>query len=238
MKKVILLFTCSLIFKCSFAQIIDTPYEYPVKPGMEEWKQFHSGKQRATACQIPPDILQNLTTKALVQTCLNYPLFMEVIMANNLQDGFNRLSNDFNGFQELLSRKDAGRYLLQVYQKMNLKKIDTSWSPVKKGDISFKYTYIELLLAQPQILNNLSIEDKDLLKREAVIKFENKNKMKNIFGMFGLNTSALILGRIIRTEGKENILLNKVDKKSLNTFLSTGTFSNKILLMAIYNASK
>jgi len=39
---------------------------------------------------------------------LNYPLFLDALAYNWPQEGFNAVSGQFNGLQELLKRKDAG----------------------------------------------------------------------------------------------------------------------------------
>jgi len=35
----------------------ETPvWDYPVKPGMEEWRQFKTGQAMVEACQIPQEV--------------------------------------------------------------------------------------------------------------------------------------------------------------------------------------
>lgn len=93
----------------------DTPYEYPVVPGTPEWYAFTTQMQKVHACQIPDDILQNLTTEALVETVLNYPLSSNMYAYDNIQLGYNNLKNQFNGLQELERRKDALTVLSNTY---------------------------------------------------------------------------------------------------------------------------
>ncbi|MBX3253259.1 MAG: hypothetical protein KF862_03875 [Chitinophagaceae bacterium] len=121
MKRII--FLCFLIVSLTngFAQQDSTPYDYPIKPGTAEWKNFKSGDEMAAACNIPYTVLNNLNTQALVVTCLNYPLFNEILAANNLQAGFSALTDGFNGFKKLLNRTDAGKELLLKYQSLNPK---------------------------------------------------------------------------------------------------------------------
>jgi len=40
---------------------IDTPYEYPILPGTQEWIDLGDTLTRRKACQIPEDILHNMT---------------------------------------------------------------------------------------------------------------------------------------------------------------------------------
>jgi hypothetical protein len=90
------------------AQQIDTPYDYPVKPGMEEWKRFTSRDQKQEACQIPQEILARLSTAALLETCLNYPLYADIIAYDHVQEGFDFVKAGFNGLQVLFKREDVG----------------------------------------------------------------------------------------------------------------------------------
>ena len=41
---------------------IDTPYDYPVRPGMPEWIALEDNIQKINVTQIPEDILHAMTT--------------------------------------------------------------------------------------------------------------------------------------------------------------------------------
>ena len=77
----------------------DSIYAFPVKPGMEIWSDFESHAEKVDACQIPDQKLQNLTTAGLIKACLDYPLLLDFSAYDNLQDGFNAVVSNFNGFQ-------------------------------------------------------------------------------------------------------------------------------------------
>ena len=83
-------------------------YDYPVKPGTAAWKTLGGHVEMLKACQIPQSKLNTLSTAVLVETVLNYPLFLDALAYNWPQEGFNAVSGQFNGLQELLKRKDAG----------------------------------------------------------------------------------------------------------------------------------
>ena len=54
--------------------ITDEAYTFPVKPGTDEWKALGSHDQMLAVCEIPENILTIMSTTALVETVLNYPL--------------------------------------------------------------------------------------------------------------------------------------------------------------------
>lgn len=91
----------------SFYEEITTAYEYPIVPGMEEWKQLDSHVKKLEACQIPEDILENLTTPALVETVMNYPLLIDMLAYDTVEIGYQAVYGNFNGLRELQERKDA-----------------------------------------------------------------------------------------------------------------------------------
>ena len=73
MNKILLTFVFSIFVFALFAQKSNTPYDFPIKPGTEEWQKIKSGDEIAMVCSIPDSILTSLTTEALAKTCLNYP---------------------------------------------------------------------------------------------------------------------------------------------------------------------
>ena len=99
---------CSIfIFMVGCEKTITEAYQYPVVPGMEEWKKLKSLPEMAEACQIPEDILDCMTTEALIETVVNYPLFGNVFAYENRKTGLEHVKGYFNGLQELYERDDA-----------------------------------------------------------------------------------------------------------------------------------
>jgi len=178
----------------------EEPYKFSVKPGTEEWKKFDSGKEMVDACQVPDPVLKNMSTAALVETCLNYPLIGHIYAYNNLQRGTEAIIAEFNGLQELMQRKDAGTEIMKVYGKMKPVNLKNEWSLLEKGKFSFEFTAIELLLAQQPIINSLTTAQKKSLVAESLQKFKEKDVLVETFGSTGLTASALIMGRILEKD--------------------------------------
>ena len=55
---------------CVYGQAINDIYEFPIKAGTEEWKQFESIEKRVTALQMPDTVLAIISTEGLLETCL------------------------------------------------------------------------------------------------------------------------------------------------------------------------
>lgn len=86
---------------------VSEPYAYPTVPGSEEWKSFGSHTQMIEACQVPEDILENMTTAALLETVLNYPLLIDVFNFEDESLGYDTLRENCNVLQAFLEREDA-----------------------------------------------------------------------------------------------------------------------------------
>jgi hypothetical protein len=82
-------------------------YDFPVKPDTEEWWQFETVEKRVEALQIPDEVLVKISTKGLLETCLEYPFLLSILHGDNCQHGFEGLMKQFNGFRELFKRKYA-----------------------------------------------------------------------------------------------------------------------------------
>jgi hypothetical protein len=123
-------------------------WDYPVKPGTEEWKQLEGYKAKVDVCQIPERLLTSLSTEELTDICLKYPLLGDIYSFNTLDESMEHLYRNFNGIRELFGRKDAPGELLKRY---NLKQkdfplLDGPLTLLEKGDIIFSASALEILL--------------------------------------------------------------------------------------------
>lgn len=230
MKK-LLLFCSWFLSVMAVAQVTEKPYEFPVKPGTEQWAKLISSKQMDDVCVIPDQVLSTLSTKALLITCLNYPRIFDFFLMDNLQSGFNFYVNHFNGLAELVKRTDLNKTLLQAYTD-----IDLLQSKISGYDSELSYlqiAFFELLISQETIINQYKKNEKFNLLSEGIKKLEQRQKLGE--SLYCQITSALILSRILYSE---NMVLSEVDKngndvfKIFNTtaFLPDSTIISKLLI--------
>lgn len=98
---------------CTFSQkVSSTDFTYPMKPGDDKWEKMSSVEERIASLQIPENILTKISTERLLVICLEFPYLSDVLFYDDYQKGFEALRNEFNGFNELLSRKDLGKFVL------------------------------------------------------------------------------------------------------------------------------
>ncbi len=93
------------------------PYRYPVLPGSDEWKALDSHADKVSACAIPDEILERMSTEALLDSVLNYPLLGDIYLWDTVPQGLEAVSSGFNGLQELMEREDISR-VLQAFSPM------------------------------------------------------------------------------------------------------------------------
>jgi len=203
MKKLLLFFGC-FISVLSAAQEIDKPYDFPIKIGTKQWAELTSSKQMDEVCVIPEDVLNSLSTKALLITCINYPRLLDIFLSSNLQTGFNFNANHFAGLRYLLKKPDLGDVLLKTYIDF-----DISSSIIDGYNRKLKYiqvAFLELLISQESIINAFNKSDKLKLLSQAIKNLEQRKKYGD--SLFRQRTTALILSRILNSNGVE---LSQID---------------------------
>jgi len=97
-------------------------YEYPITPNgtPNEWKKFTSHTEMLDACEIPEEILKDLSTGELLLTCIGYPLAGDMLCYNNFEDGFKTVKENFNGLCELYERDDFSNTLSFYYNCLDV----------------------------------------------------------------------------------------------------------------------
>ena len=197
MKKYLLIMLLSLVSVCSYSQKVSTTdFTYPLIPGDGKWEKMNSVEERIAALQIPESILSKISTERLLEICLDYPYLLDVLFYEDFQKGIEALKNDFNGFNELLSRKDIGKYILAKDKNLplaldNLK----DKNDVEKGKFSYQCFVLELLLAQDNVIETLSSNDEDELLDITIKNMELKTAHTDIFSNLSTIPSYLLYAK-------------------------------------------
>jgi hypothetical protein len=174
-------------------------WDYPIKPGTEEWKKFESNEEMVKACQIPEKILVSLSTEELTDICLQYPLLYDVFAFNNLNNGLDKLFDDFNGIRELYKRTDTSDGLIKRYaQKVeNLSFLDGEASELEKGYFVISVSALEVLLSRIERLEHTGKEVQKSILQNLVSGYEGKYKYADYFKGFGLQTNVYSRSQVI-----------------------------------------
>lgn len=196
----------------------NVPYSFDKITNPAVWAKFNSLKEMQDACQIPENWLKKMSTKNLVETCMNYPLYGLYMAYNNEADGVKVLMSGFNGFKELSDRSDAAPELLNYYEqftvvdtKSGVKELNEHISPLRLG-------YIELILAS-DITSELYNES-NCNRLEELYQNTMQSKVQNpdIYSIQSVKKS-LLLGSKIKLL---KYPLNHNDSVLLRNFIENG----------------
>ena len=197
-------------------------WDYPVRPGMEQWKQFKSVGEMYQACQIPDGILENLDTESLVELCLNFPAPPLFPIFNTPQQAFMQYYSNFNGIRELFQRKDAGQYLLKKYSSMSFADFNPSWELYQQGRFVNNIKFIESIISQPQVIASLDANERKALLKITIDKIDEKLSKTDLFGGFSLEINLWAIGRLLYSENPS--ALEGLNQQNFQAAMNTGMF--------------
>ncbi len=222
MKKQTFLFAVILIFRLVQAQNESFVYEWPIKGGTAEWKALQTHAEMLAVLQIPDDILNKMSTHDLVETCLNYPLFPDVWAFNSYQQGIDNAIANFNGFQELLERAEAGIELMNKYLRLDLSDLSNKKSNYERGEYKIQLCKYEALLSQSSILQNISIIERKQLLFNVLEKNKTMFSSGN-FSFYSYESNSFLAVRILEMENFEPLSKRLEEDKILQQFINHGT---------------
>lgn len=214
-------------------------WDYPIKSGTEKWNNLTTGQAMIDVRQIPADILQNMNTIDLIQTCLNYPLKGNVYAYANIKDGVEHISLQFNGFKELLLRKDNFKNLkLKLDQnRVNLDNdLVSDKNMAEKGEIMLDFALIESFLSFDTVLSNSDYDQRkqlaEAIKEILDYKLQNNDK----FGILSLTSTTFLLGKTLQKMNKfANITENTA--KFLNKNIAVNNIIIEEIIKTLNNAN-
>ena len=166
-----------------------TPYEYPIEPGTAEWATLQTNVDKINACRVPDELIEKMSTDALLETYLTHPMATNIFAFNTYDDGVNTLKDGYYmGLDELLQREDLGDAILRSYNE-----IDVCTDKVPEGDAAveefldvheeeiddmWRMSLLEVLAAEANVAaQNQSSRSRSL---ESAMEEKYSEKMENI----------------------------------------------------------
>lgn len=205
----------------------DDRYDFPVRPGSQEWSVFTTGQQMIDACQVPDVILDQMSTNGLIETCLDYPLLSNMFAFSSIQLGTKRQMENFNGFGKLVQKNDAATLMLARYRLIDASLVSNE-NDVSIGDFSVNFISFGMALSQLVFIEQLSTLEKKELVHDAMLKYEVFLLDQEIFGLFILKVQALIMARTMQAEGYRSFLKEIEKNEFLTVFVSDADLQNNI----------
>ena len=167
------------------------PWDYPVKPGMEEWRQFKTGRQRFDACQIPQKVLESLKTDDLAEICMQYPLYIEYGFLNDERSSTRFIIENFNGLKELSRRKDGTKALINIYKDFPVLS-EMLQESSKDFDAPIKIPFLELLLSDSVFVQQMDERLAFELEKTVLGKYLKKLENNHIYGFWNIKHTFLL----------------------------------------------
>jgi len=201
MKNYVLIMFCWVACVANAQTATTVTWDYPVKPGTEEWRQFTTGRQMVEACQIPQNILEALSTKDLAVICFNYPLFLNFSAYNDERKGISNMIERFNGLKELSKRKDGTRELMNIYQNYPvLAEFHDKSSEYYTAPI--KLPFLELLLANDAFMQQLNEPMAIELEKMVLDKYVSMLENMHVYGIWNIRKTFLLGARAMEHRNK------------------------------------
>ncbi|MBR3469630.1 MAG: hypothetical protein IKH28_08055 [Lachnospiraceae bacterium] len=94
------------VFHGTQEQTVTMPWEYPIQPGSEEWKALDI-TEAVAMLDVPKDVVYSMTTKALFETVMTYPLIDNIYGYDSVHFGITATKNSFFALEAFLEREDA-----------------------------------------------------------------------------------------------------------------------------------
>jgi hypothetical protein len=165
-------------------------YTYPEAGGKSLAESFELYK-------IPEQVLRCISTEGLIKSCLTYPEMRMIWTRNSLQQGFDYIEDKCNGFEELWIREDKNRSLIDLYTRLNFKRDWTDFTLLENGEYIDDIIRYELILAQEEVLLDLTEQQKLQLFQLTLNNQKFKLESIDYFGGLGVASSQAILSRIM-----------------------------------------
>lgn len=209
-------------------------YTFPVVPGTAAWINLKP-TERLPAVQIPENVVTKLSTEALIQSWLDFPLNRDIFAGNYVEPAVNFLVQHFNGLAELTKRNDAGSVLLKRYQSIEPTCI-TRLSEMEQIKFSQNITFIEVILAQSDVLASLSAAQKKLLTSIVLQQYDAKVKSTPVYGA----ESTLYLGIKVMLEANYDPFVAEMQPGNLvhSMYISPGVPNTDVILNHLRNFAK
>jgi hypothetical protein len=118
---------------------------------MKEWANFSTVEEMIAACQVSENILQTMSTQAVIQTLWEYPFLNNVLHRYQYQFDFESTFSNNNAYNELLTRQDAGTNILKRLLLLN---------PVHSLTAQELSRSFEILMSQTVFLFQLNDDEK------------------------------------------------------------------------------
>ncbi|MBO7418727.1 MAG: lipocalin family protein [Bacteroidaceae bacterium] len=166
---------------------VDEVYNYPNKPGYGSgWNALAPLEENLAKTQVPQDLVMKMTTRALVETCIEHPMALYYMHGEEYHRHFiERLIAQNNAFQELTKRPDAGWELAIAYNSLNYPNHYSGSIEDSNKNVYHIWGFLELMIENDKFFNQFT--DKQLVELYKALEFKYYTKEQHYPLVFGLS---------------------------------------------------
>jgi hypothetical protein len=223
------------------AQMVKTVWDYPVKPGSEEWRNT-SYAEKVKKSQPPKELLDSWNTETLFKCCTNYPFNKVTLMFNNPNDGFKRVYEQSIVWQEFIQRKDAFAVFSNYFEARPYERILEMKNIETRNDELFTLFFLEKIASETNFAINLNPSDKKKLANVILQSHRNKQDYPKEFTGFHYNSSLTALLKILESaqmiSSKDEISLTKFREKTGNEYFTDDAMDAAIIKTTVNYINK
>ena len=217
-EKKIVYFTM-LIFLFTHVVNAQLKWDYPVKPGSEEWRMI-SYDEKVEKSQPPKEILKSWNTEFLFQYCIEYPLNGVIWFFNHPNDGFKRAYEQSTVWQEFICRKNALDVFVNYFEKRPYKRLFEIKDSLKRNKELFTLFFLEKVVSETDFTVHLDSLEKRKLANTILQTHQSKKDYPDDFFGFPYNSSLSALLKILENDeevpSNNEISLTKFREKTGN----------------------
>lgn len=150
--------------------VVDVHQFFESEAALAAWRNSDP-VARLPQLQIPSDKLSSMTSAALAETSLAFPLWTDRMAYTTPQQGFEAVLSSFNGLRELQTRPDGAESLLAIYLRTNMAQIAAS-----PGRPALSFGDLAMSLAQDAALAQLTPAQRVQLLEASLEKLQTINR--------------------------------------------------------------
>lgn len=185
------------------------------------------------ALQLPETVQKSLSTAALVETCLNYPLLGDMGAYNSLIQGIEAVKGGFNGYAELFAREDAALALSEHYARIDPLSVVSGNDLIAAGEFSMRMSFLEMLLSDEVLLKALPDQDRKSLFDSVYKNSETKRAHTETYGIIAGISSAYLLAGLMALDNSDFRDLIEADE-DVRLFMRTSAFKDTSVLEKVF----
>lgn len=200
----------------------NSPYQYPITGGQEWGKLYNKDfDNRVIACEVPQETLDKMTSGALLETCLNYPLNYTLLASNNKGKTLSGIIEKSNAYQELVKRKDLVPVVIQAFANLDPRKIRALNDFKDQQKFWLKQNVLGLFIANNHIMSLLTEKEKRNIVEISLDKIAKMESVSDIYSAGTIAIANIHMVTIVNENESDNFRNTKAGNK-INDFVATG----------------